>query len=206
MLYILQSFGNSYLGDLLLIFICAMIFVAAVRGLARKPISATHDHQHRRFVSFIFSARTFYETVAKAVASKGYPEVKIGPAHFPEGSVIAGNREYLRLERGHVAVDLCAVQFGSDYFISWWMGEIPDGFRALIAGIPFIGKALDSFLYRRTQYQVDAEIMFKASVNDIIEEAIAGISEVKGIRAIKPLGQVRVESPEQQPADEQKRD
>lgn len=189
---LLQVYGGSEMPFLfkLLLFIFIALFV--IRLLNAKPISETYDHQHRHFENLTFSAQDFYHSLEGAVKEKGYPHVRAGRITFSEGGVMSGNREYLRISRHHMVFDVCAAPFGKDFFVSWWVGETPDGVRNIIAAIPWIGKAIERAVYKKSLYLVDTEIMFRESVNRIVEEAIAAMTEAKGWRSIQERARLTV--------------
>ncbi len=44
---------------------------------------------------------------------------------WKEGGVLSAKREYLRIQRGNLAFDVCTAPHGSGYFFSWWMARVP---------------------------------------------------------------------------------
>ena len=164
-----------------MIIVVAMFLIRLIRS---RPMTDTHTHQYRLFENVTLSAQDFYQTINQAVQEKQYPNIKVLRVQYSEGTMMSGNREYLRIERFHSTFDICAAPFGKDYFISWWAGEIPNVGKKLLSSIPWVGLALASSIYGKGLYLLDAEVMFRDSINQIIEEAVAATTSGKGVRGI----------------------
>ena len=161
------------------------VIMFVVRLIRNRPMTETHSHQYRIFENTSFSSQEFYETVKRAVAEKEYPNIKTSRVTYSEGTIVFGNREYLRIERLSSTFDICAAPFGKDYFISWWTGEVPNVGRKVLASLPWFGPALASAMYGKGLYILDAEVVFRDSVNQIIEDAVAAATNGRGVRSIQ---------------------
>ena len=188
-MHYLQIYGQPTFAEQLffgllqwLMLIYVLMFI--VRLIRNRPMKETHSNQYRRFENMSLSTQEFYDTIKRALKDKGYPNVTTSWAVYSEGTVIAGNREYLRIEHISIACDLCAAPFGKDYFISWWVGELPSIGRKVMRSLPWIGPAIESAFYPRGLYILDAEKVFCDCVNQIIEEAINAAVNGKGVRGI----------------------
>jgi hypothetical protein len=70
--------------------------------------------------NFQASSQDFYVAFERAAAARAMPESLATRVEHKEGGIASANREYLRLQRGKYAFDLCAAPFGTGFFVSWW--------------------------------------------------------------------------------------
>ena len=75
--------------------------------------------------NFQASPQDFYGAFERAAASRAVPESLAKRVEHKEGGLASANREYLRLQRGKYAFDLCAAPFGTGFFVSWWFTVPP---------------------------------------------------------------------------------
>jgi hypothetical protein len=89
------------------------------------------------FENFQASSQEFYKAFEAAVASRSIPQIESARVEHKEGGLASANREYLRLQRGKYAFDVCAAPFGNGFFVSWWFSEPPlrFGFLYMLAFI-----------------------------------------------------------------------
>ncbi len=71
------------------------------------------------------SPAEFYQRVEKAIAERQVPLLERSRVEWHEGGVLSAKREYLRLARQRLVFDICAAPFGTGFFVSWRLGEIP---------------------------------------------------------------------------------
>lgn len=83
------------------------------------------SHWYHLVEDFQTSALDFYTAVEEAVARRGVSEIKTSRVEWKEGGVLSAKREYLRIQRGNLAFDVCAAPYGNGYFFSWWMARVP---------------------------------------------------------------------------------
>jgi hypothetical protein len=87
----------------------------------------------------------FYAAVEEALKPREIPDYSVSRIDWREGGVLTARREYLRIKRGKLTFDLCAAPFGTGFFFSWWLAELPPSHALLWAllicflGIGFIG-------------------------------------------------------------------
>lgn len=122
------------------------------------------------------SPKEFYTSVEAAVARRQIPSVELSRVDWREGGVLSAKREYLRVTRKPHLFDICGAPFGTGFFVSWWLGEVP----GCLVGIPF----LDRFVGRSTYYRIDTELMFQEAVHRAVLEVIDGMTSSKGVRAL----------------------
>jgi hypothetical protein len=87
--------------------------------------NAVFSHWHYPVLNFSTSSAEFYAAVEQSLAPHQIPEAEISRVEWKEGGVLSGSREYLRIRRGKLVFDICAAPFGTDFFFSWWLAEIP---------------------------------------------------------------------------------
>src|SRR5450755_3735292 len=81
--------------------------------------------------NFQASSQDFYVAFARAAEARAMPQSLSTRVEHKEGGLASANREYLRLQRGKYAFDICAAPFGTGYFVSWWFTEPPLPFAIL---------------------------------------------------------------------------
>jgi hypothetical protein len=149
-------------------------------------LSQILSHWTHSFPYFNLSSDVFYKQAETIIKDHQMPDVKIERAKHKEGGIFSASREYLRIKRGDLVVDLCAAPFGRDFFISWWMYETESGMRNLLK-FTKVGEFLSERAAKRTFYEADEEAMFKGCVHDCVIEAISKVTEGKGIRGLTDL-------------------
>lgn len=103
------------------------------------------SHWHHPIDNFNTSTMEFYAAVEQALKPKEIPDYSVSRIDWREGGVLTARREYLRIRRGKLAFDLCAAPFGTGFFFSWWLAELPPTHAILWAllicflGVGFIG-------------------------------------------------------------------
>jgi hypothetical protein len=95
------------------------------------------------FENFQASSQDFYNQFEQAVEARGVPQLHWTRVEHKQGGLASGSREYLRMQRGKDAFDICAAPFGTGFFVSWWFTEPPlrFGFLYTLAFLIGIGIA-----------------------------------------------------------------
>jgi hypothetical protein len=145
------------------------------------------SHWYHLIENFQASAKEFYAAVEAALQRRQIPDLKTSRVDWREGGLLSAKREYLRIKRKELVFDICAAPFGTGFFFSWWLGELPSGFWALVSIIPFFGPLMELFLRRHTYYKADTALMFQESVRAAVNEVIDQMTSAKGIRALTDL-------------------
>ena len=83
------------------------------------------SHWHHPIENFQTSTLEFYAAVEQALKPREIPDYEVSRIDWREGGVLTARREYLRIKRGKLAFDLCAAPFGTGFFFSWWLAELP---------------------------------------------------------------------------------
>lgn len=135
-----------------------------------------------------YSSQEFYASVEKAVERRQIPKVRISRVDHREGGVLSAKREYLRVSRLEYVFDICAAPFGTGFFVSWWLVQVPDStLQQLLAMIPLLGRLFVRAFRPLTYYQLDTALMFQESVRSAVLEALDQITEAKGLKALSEL-------------------
>ena len=147
------------------------------------PVSQVLSQWTKSFPFCSMSSNEFYTSVAEIVKSHKMPNCKIGRVDLKEGGLMSSSREYLRIQRNDIVLDLCAAPFGTDFFISWWMYETESLIHQIL-GNSYLGTLLRNVKKSKTFYQADEEAMFRGCVHECVIEAIDLMTKNKGIREL----------------------
>jgi hypothetical protein len=91
------------------------------------------SHWHHPIENFQTSTMEFYSAVEQALRPRQIPDYTVSRIDWREGGLLTARREYLRIKRGKLTFDLCAAPFGTGFFFSWWLTEIPPSHALLWA-------------------------------------------------------------------------
>ncbi|KAF0181135.1 MAG: hypothetical protein FD161_441 [Limisphaerales bacterium] len=75
--------------------------------------------------NFQFPSADFYEAVEKELEARKVPGLEKSRVEFAEGGLLSDQRVYLRMLRERLVFDVCAAPFGTRFFFSCRMAEIP---------------------------------------------------------------------------------
>jgi len=79
------------------------------------------SHWHDLIDDFETSSMGFYDSVVKALEARAIPQTFVSRVAHKEAGLASADREYLHMNRGKYAFDLCAAPFGKSFFLSWWL-------------------------------------------------------------------------------------
>jgi hypothetical protein len=91
-------------------------------------------HWHRLEDELHASAQDFYTRLEEAVRVREIPGVEISRILRAEGGLGSPDREYLRVQRGRFAFDVCCAHFGRGTFFSWWFTK-PGGSMGVVLAL-----------------------------------------------------------------------
>ncbi|MEN9576483.1 MAG: hypothetical protein RL514_4338 [Verrucomicrobiota bacterium] len=74
---------------------------------------------------FQFPSSDFYDAIEKELEARKVPGLEKSRVEFAEGGLLSDKRAYLRMVRERLVFDVCAAPFGSRFFFSCRMAEIP---------------------------------------------------------------------------------
>ena len=100
---------------------------------------------------FQFSPAEFYAAVEKELDARKVPGLEKSRIEFAEGGLLSDKRVYLRMLRERLVFDVCAAPFGTRFFFSCRMAEIPAVIQlwqlaVIIVGFGIIAALLWNFL------------------------------------------------------------
>lgn len=72
-----------------------------------------------------FSTKDFYDRMDAALQTRSIPELNVSRVDIKEGGPMTPRREYLRLRRERLVFDICAMPFGSGFYVSEWFWRQP---------------------------------------------------------------------------------
>ncbi|MCX6168670.1 MAG: hypothetical protein NTX65_05000 [Ignavibacteriales bacterium] len=130
------------------------------------------------------SAQKFYASVEESVKKRQIPDIKLSRIDYKEGGLFSAKREYLRVKWKSYIFDICAAPFGTGFFMSWWLGQIPSPIMALVYMIPFIGPLMVRSFKPETYYQLDTTQMFQESIHLAVLEVLDQTTQASGLRLL----------------------
>jgi hypothetical protein len=136
------------------------------------------------FDGFQASSQEFYTRLEQAIASRQIPKAERMRIHWKEGGLLSAKREYLRVQRQEFIFDVCAAPFGTGFFVSWWLGELPGGCLTALIDIPLLGFLLRAFVKPITYYKIDTALMFQQTVHLSVLEVLDAMTTAKGVKAL----------------------
>src|SRR2546426_6583628 len=96
-------------------------------------------HWYRLLEDLWVSPRAFYAAVEEAVARRRVPGVTWSRALWHEGGFFSPQREYLRLRRGEVGLDIFGAPHRPRVFVSLGVGGRRPGILAVLLEVPRLG-------------------------------------------------------------------
>jgi hypothetical protein len=140
-----------------------------------EPVILAHWYQ--RFDTFQFSTQEFYDHLCGGIGRRVMPQVGLSRVNLPEGGMLSGHRDYLKVRRGKHAFVLCAANFGIDFFVSWWLLEEPGCLSGCLTSFfPFLAL----FARRTTFYEEDTAAVFRDAVHQCVLDTIDAMFTGRG--------------------------
>jgi hypothetical protein len=147
-----------------------------------RPAPDIISHWHNLYEGLPESPQRIYSLLEEAIKKRQLPGIDIFRITLHEKGILSAKREYLRVLCKKHAFDICAAPYGTGFFISWWLGELPGGCIAALLNIPILGILISYFSPRETYYTYDTALMFQDSVHTAVLEVFDQITSEKGIR------------------------
>lgn len=142
------------------------------------------SHWHHLTEHFDYSPQAFYAGLSQAIAQRRLGNVVASRVVYREGGLFSAKREYLQISLNEHTFEICGAPYGTGFFVSWRLGEIPSLFWMLVELIPFIGGWLIQVFHPMTYFRIDTALMFQELVRSAVNEVIDEITSDKGIRAL----------------------
>lgn len=131
------------------------------------------------------SPSQFYSAVGLAINERKIPEVHMAVMDVKEGGIFSAKRQYLRVSRRELVLDICGAPFGDSFFVSSWLGPKPAGcLLSLIFVIPFTAGLYLKHLRPLTYYHADTASMFLTAVHSALQKVIDQFIEARGLRKL----------------------
>ncbi|HUR44741.1 MAG TPA: hypothetical protein VMZ27_02615 [Candidatus Saccharimonadales bacterium] len=96
------------------------------------------SHWDHLFDNFQTSSTEFYRAVEAAIKHREVPEHDSYQIDFAESGVLSAKRVYLRVRRFKYSFDICAAPFGTGFFFTYWVTELPSQWIVYLLGLLFI--------------------------------------------------------------------
>lgn len=107
--------------------------------MAKRMPDVVFSHWYKLMENLTHSPMAFYSSVENAIQRRQVPDIRLTRVEFKEGGLLAAKREYLRVTREKLAFDICGAPFGTGFFFSWWLTEVPPSYVILwVIGIIFV--------------------------------------------------------------------
>jgi hypothetical protein len=74
---------------------------------------------------FQYAPTEFYDAVEKELKAREVPGMEMSRIEFSQGGILSDKRLYLRMVRERLTFDVCAAPFGTSFFFSCRMADIP---------------------------------------------------------------------------------
>lgn len=87
-------------------------------GIWRRKKVDVHQHWYIPLLDFRISTQEFYSAIEKELEERKVPDLEIARVEYREGSILSPQREYLRLRRERLVLDICSAPFGTSWFFS----------------------------------------------------------------------------------------
>jgi hypothetical protein len=98
-------------------------------GIWRRKKVEVHQHWYVPLFDFRISTQEFYSAIEKELEERKVPDLEIVRVDFAEGGLLSAQRQYLRLRRERLVLDICSAPFGTSWFFSLRGAVIPRTLR-----------------------------------------------------------------------------
>ena len=98
-------------------------------GIVRRRKPIIHHHWMVPLLDFSSDPEAFYKAIEDEFAARQVPEATLERIEFKQTTLLSGKRLYLRILRERMAVDLCSAPFGTSWYFSCRVCELPRHMR-----------------------------------------------------------------------------
>lgn len=107
-----------------------------------SPKEEVISHWYVPVDHFDYSSVDFYEKIEAALESRQVPGLDAKREEIREGGLLSDKRLYLRLKRERLVFDICAAPFGTSFFFSFRLVELPLGIKLIQLAVLFLGSLI----------------------------------------------------------------
>lgn len=137
-------------------------------GWSRRKKVEVHQHWYVPLLDFRISTREFYSAIEKELDERKVPDLQIARVEFAEGGLLSSQRQYLRLRRERLILDICSAPFGTSWFFSLRGAVIPRRLRLWEFVVICLGLAGLLGLYVQSFGLIGAGIAITTSILGVI--------------------------------------
>jgi hypothetical protein len=119
---------------------------------------------------FQASPKHLYELITSAIERRKIPHLRFSKVDYKEGWALSASREYLRVGRGKIRFEICGAPFGTGFFVSTRMIEMPES-----AGL--LARLWRWLFVPTTFYKLDTAAMYKLSIENAVSEAVQELTK-----------------------------
>jgi hypothetical protein len=98
-------------------------------GWWRRKKVEVYQHWYVPLLDFRISTQEFYSAIEEEIEARKVPDLEIARVEFSEGGLLSAERQYLRLRRERLVLDICSAPFGTSWFFSLRGAVIPRRLR-----------------------------------------------------------------------------
>ena len=180
--YIYRSYYEaSYpqlIGYALLVILLLVIINRWTKHQPEKEHDLVHTHQYYHFEDLQLSSKEFYDVLSELIKERSFPNVTIEIETLQQSGFLSSKRDYLRVRQFELEFYICAAPFGKNFFISYWLKDMPPGCIDIFQWRVF------GYRDRKTFYQIDREVIFRESIKTAVHTAIKSFVQDKGLRSL----------------------
>ncbi|CAN5391958.1 hypothetical protein BH23VER1_BH23VER1_07280 [soil metagenome] len=137
-------------------------------GLWKKKNTEVLQHWYVLLEEFTSSTDGFYSKIEEEIERREIPGLETSRIIMGEGRFASSRREYLRLRRERWIVDVCSSPFGTAWFFSCRLGEIPFRLRVWELAVVLVLLAALFFLFPITFGLLWGSVAFALTVFSVI--------------------------------------
>lgn len=141
------------------------------------------SHWSKLIENFQFSPKEYYSMTQEAMKRREIPDIKVSRIQLSESHMFSAKREYLRVTRGDIIIDIGAAPFGTGFFVSARVGiDMRPGCLGMCLG------PLYRFFYKPDLYhRIDLVIMYQTAVHSAVLEVMDSIIKDKSLTPLTEL-------------------
>jgi hypothetical protein len=164
-----------------------LIIYLFIRFFGKLNRPTVTEHRYQLFGNLQTSTLDFYKAIEDTLKEMQVPDLKISVIYYHEDGLMSAKRAYLRVQYKGLGYTICGAPYGTSFFISWREDEQEPTGRHLVSNIPHIGKALAALLSGKSRYREDTEIMYRETMQAVLQRMVEQLGQEKGFRGFAEL-------------------